>query len=341
MSAFFRRGIPHLLFAVLVVATFWHLSLPAAFFPGWPPRIDSEPAQIQLSELALKPGDAFKGRSVTLLDMNHPELIGWGPFHFPTLYYNYRVTFGYEFTNDAQVFGVPVTNEYGHWISPPQVALLTTAFYDPRDYIDRAAQSPRVWRASLARLMGVALVVSDEPIPGEVELYSGMAGNRPLHLTRIANPNRGQYSPAKTVVASSASAMLDLLQAPDFDGEAVAIVEAPLDMTLTAATNVSLSLYKGPMIRINAASAGASLLVLPFDWSYCLQASGEGLVEIRPVNLSQIGLLIQGNADIEIVYRYGLLSGTECRKRDLQRARDLDLENAATGRLFKDTRVTG
>lgn len=108
--------------------------------------------------------------------------------------------------------------------------------------------------------------------------------------------------------------------------------------TLVPAEQVSVRLMKGPAIHVSGDSQGTSLLVLPFDFSYCLQASGAGLDRLMPVNLAQTGLLIHGKASIDIVYRYGLISGTACRGQDLARIKALVLENAATGRLFRDTR---
>ena len=116
------------------------------------------------------------------------------------------------------------------------------------------------------------------------------------------------------------------------------MVEQPVAATLVPAERVAVRLMKGPAIHISAYSPGTSLLVLPFDYSYCLRASGAGLDRLIPVNLSQTGLLVHGEASIDIVYRYGLISGTSCRGQDLARIKALDLENAATGRLFRDTR---
>ena len=81
-----------------------------------------------------------------------------------------------------------------------------------------------------------------------------------------------------------------------------------------------------------------SLLVLPFDYSHCLEVEGEGLDQMIPVNLAQTGLVIHGKVMLDISYRYGLLKGTSCRKQDLERIKQLNLEEAATGRLFHDSR---
>jgi hypothetical protein len=304
----------------------------------WPPSTASTPSRIEAETLAVEPGEKFKGRGVMLMAMAQPGPIIWPTNVFPVLNSSFRSAFGNDLMIDTEAADIPMINEYGHWLSPPMLALLAAAFYDPQDPIDRAAQVPRRFRANLARLLGVSLAISDQALPDETLLYKGIAIDHPIYIQKIADANLGQFSPTRTVLAKDAHEILDQLQAPGFDGRAVAVVEQPVTTTLVPAERVSVRLMKGPAIHVSADSPGTSLLVLPFDFSYCLRASGAGLDRLIPVNLSQTGLLIHGKASIDVVYRYGLISGTSCRGQDLARIKALDLENAATGRLFRDTR---
>jgi hypothetical protein len=52
------------------------------------------------------------------------------------------------------------------------------------------------------------------------------------------------------------------------------------------------------------------------------------------VDLSLTRLLGRGKVSLDITYRYSPLKGTACSKQDLERLTALDLETAATGRLF-------
>jgi hypothetical protein len=102
---------------------------------------------------------------------------------------------------------------------------------------------------------------------------------------------------------------------------------------------VFVTLHKGPKIDVEAQSESRSLLVLPFEFSHCLRINGVGIERMVPVNLAQIGVVIRGRASLSIQYRYGLVAGTTCRGLDLERIKALDLEDAATGRLFRDLRL--
>lgn len=331
-----HQPLPYIaLLCIAVWVLFW--SSGESSFSVWPPKTDSKPTRILIKELAVNPGQSFKGRGVVILGMNQQAASGWPEFG-NILYYKFRPELGNDLFVDAMADDIPMINEYAHWTSPPMLALQCVAFCRPEDTLARAAHALRAFRPNLARLLGVSLAVSDKALPGEVELYHGSATGHPLFIHRILGANLGQYSPIKTAVATDAEQILDYLQAPDFDGEKLAIIEKPLDMSLVQAEQVSVSLQKGPKIRVKAYSAGTSLLVLPFEYSHCLEADGEGLDQIIPVNLAQTGLVVHGKVSLDISYHYGLLKGTSCRKQDLERIKKLQLEEAATGRLFHDDR---
>jgi hypothetical protein len=287
----------------------------------------------------MSPGQAFKGRGAVLLGMGTPHPIDWPTSAFLILYYNFRTVFGNDLMTHAEASDIPMVNDYGHWISPAMLSLLATAFYDPLDPIGRAAQVPRRFRANLARLLGVSLVVSDEPVPDQTLLYQGKAMGHPIYIHRVAGANLGHYSPTRTIIVKDAHELLDQLQAADFDGQKLAVVEQQIEGDLVPAREVSVTLHKGPKIDVEAQSESRSLLVLPFEFSHCLRINGVGIERMVPVNLAQIGVVIRGRASLSIQYRYGLVAGTTCRGLDLERIKALDLEDAATGRLFRDLRL--
>ncbi len=135
--------------------------------------------------------------------------------------------------------------------------------------------------------------MADSELSGEEEIYRGSVLDHPLYMYRIVGANLGDFSPTQTVHATDAAQIVDHLRAPGFDGRELAIVEEELPETLVAAGNVKVSLHKGPRIHVEAQSAGTSLLVLPFEFSHCLQVRGTGLDRIIPVNLAQTGLVIR------------------------------------------------
>lgn len=331
-------SLPYLILLCICAMLAWQATRQTGFYRGWPPDSHSEPVRIMTDAVAVRPGDKFRGRALVLVGMSTQQPVAWGTDFFPVLYFKHRQGLGNDLMNDAEALGVPLINEYGHWVSPPMLALMAAAFYRPEDSIDRAAQAPRVFRQNLARLLGVSLVVSDQPVPSAIGVYSTVVLNQPVHISRVDGANVGQYSPTQIVIAENAHAILDMLQKPNFDGTRTAVLEAALQHDLVAAEAVSVFLEKGPHVRVEVRSRGTSLLILPFDFSHCLRVEGSGLLAVVPANLSQTGLVIRGNTSVRISYRYGLLHGTSCRRDDLERIKRLDLEEAATGRVFRDAR---
>lgn len=172
------------------------------------------------------------------------------------------------------------------------------------------------------------------PLPTEEQLYSGKAIDHTILVHKVAGANLGNYSPLRLVIADSAAAILDILRAPDFDARETAAVEDAIEGPIVTANSARVIFERGPRLIVKATAPGRALLVLPFEFSHCLEAHGTGLERILPVNLAQTGLLVEGEVDVEIRYRYGLIKGPDCRKADVERIKRLKLREAAKGRLF-------
>jgi len=332
-------SLPIIVLLCAVGLLFHTLSGREEFVSWWPPRTSSTPARIQAEALAVNPGQEFKGRGAVLLGMASSSRIDWPTDVYSVLYHKFRGAFGNDLKTHAEAADIPMINEYGHWMSPAMLSLMAAAFYDPSDPVHRADQVPRRFRANLARLLGVSLVVSDQALPGQTLLYQATAMGHPIYIHSIADANLGHYTPIHTIAVKDAHELLDHLQAPDFDGRNLAVVEQNIYGDFVPAQTVSILLDRGARIRVEAWSEARSLLVLPFEFSHCLRIDGVGVERMIPVNLAQIGVVIRGRATFDIAYRYGLVAGTTCRSLDLQRVRALDLEDAATGRLFFDPRL--
>jgi hypothetical protein len=240
------------------------LGLIADFFPmrhavgAWPPKADSQPVRIMASELAVNPGGVFRGRSVVIADTGEPNPISWTRRFYFVTFYKYKPQFGNDLMNDVAVFDIPNVHEYGHWVSPPMLALFAAAFYNPKDPIDRVAQTPREFRPNLARALGVSLVVSDRPLSEGDLLYHGIAVDHPVFVYRIKGANIGDYSPSRTVRAQNARAILDVLQAPNFDARKVAVLEDNNE------TDLSLAKKCKNNLRERSTDQGASVLCRNF-----------------------------------------------------------------------------
>jgi len=91
-----------------------------------------------------------------------------------------------------------------------------------------------------------------------------------LHVCELTDPNLGSYSPTRVRLVSTAQESLDLLQEPGFDFHSEALVTELLPETLVPASSVHLTMHAGH-VRIEASSSDTSLLLLPLQYSHCLE----------------------------------------------------------------------
>jgi len=337
--------------ATLVIASnhcLEYIKADTNFHPGYPPSFVATPAKMLKEKLTVNPGNPFKGKALTLVNMHGGPGARWFDA-FLLHYYKYKFATNNDFMNDLENANIPVLNEYGHWMSPSSLAMAAIGFYRPDDFADRAARLFRRFDLKHARLLGVSYVISDQEIPGlktvistamnDVGVLDGKVLDHPLYISEVTNPNLGQYSPTQTIVKRDAESIIALLQSDSFDAENQAIVQSKKGLeNLTKASNIRLLYKKGSVVKVQAQSKGRSLLVLPFDYSHCLQTEGAGIVDIIPVNFGLVGLVIEGAVSVNLTYQYGLLSGTSCRKDDLERLRVLKVNEAVEGTLFFDPR---
>jgi hypothetical protein len=93
---------------------------------------------------------------------------------------------------------------------------------------------------------------------------------------------------------------------------------------LVAARNARLT-FRGAALQIEAESDGRSLLLVPLEFSRCLEASvvaGEKPLLLR-ANLLETGVLFSGRLDATLAIRTGPFLDPACRLRDLLDARAL------------------
>jgi hypothetical protein len=179
----------------------------------------------------------------------------------------------------------------------------------------------------ILRMIGVRFVVTDKEYQGDASLRSTLAvGDRSLFLYEIADVNLGDYSPTRWQLIPTASAIINRLDQPEFNPRQEIVVSAPEDLpaSLTEAHNTKLT-FLGSSLRIQSESDGGSVLVLPLEFSRCLEAKvieGEKPRLFR-ANLLETGLFFSKKVDATLAIRTGPFTDPACRMQDLFDARAL------------------
>jgi hypothetical protein len=309
------RRRPAALAAVAVMMGAYALWAPRPSIIAYPPA-KTPPVELLARELALAPGAPFRGRALTIFAPEGED--------FYAIALRYRQALGSDFYEELLPFGIPTANESQHWTSPVTFAFLRRFFGHEGSEFDKNFFWLDRYNAKIARLIGVRMVVSDADVNEGAVVYEQRVGGRRLRIYRLDNTNLGQYSPTHLSRANSAAAAIAAMEADSFDPRQDAVVEDDMPGDLVAAGAVSVIVEAGPRLRVRARSPGRSLIVLPFEFSHCLHLHGPTSARILPVNLQQVALLFEKEADVSIDFQYGVFDSA-CRGADIARAKALDL----------------
>ena len=315
------------LFVIGMIGVWWAVQVPPATLDDYPPK-QTPSAELLAQDLAITPGSQFRGRLMTIVPGSFA-----GPVSPPMFYdilNKYRRFLGNDFWVDPLAFNVPMLNEFGHFSSPITFAFDRIFFGKEGDAFDRTTIVLSQFNLRIARLVGVRMVATDAlTIPGGALVYEAKAGDSDLRIFRVEDVNVGQYSPTRALQVRTAADAIESLKAVDFDPKQDVVVEREITDNLVAATSSTTTVDRGPLLIVHASSHGRSLLVLPFEFSHCLDidvTGGHG--QLLPANLQQIGLLFDGEIEAKITYRFGLFHNSQCRIEDQRRADNLQLKEA-------------
>ena len=304
-------------------------------FSKWPPAASAWTEKIK-SFSEVKPADIFKGKCLVLLNMKADTRSHWGPF-YNICANKIRASIGSDLNIDLMHEGIPLFNEYGHFMSPSFLSMFCLFFYNHDDKAERASRSPRVYNPEAARLLGISSVISDAPLKNEELIMSSKMNDHDIYLYQIKNTNLGTYSPTKIIQYRSFQEFCEQTAANTINYEKQVFLEEALEDSLVPAEKSSIQFDVGPAIRIKAESRKTSLIVLPFDFSYCLRYSGSGNPRLIPANLGCTGILFEGKIDGEISFQYSIgKKNINMRKKDIKRCEALGLSEYAPGRVFCD-----
>jgi hypothetical protein len=283
---------------------------------GFSPIRPTAVTELLRQEIALRPGEPFRGMVATIDAVEAGKPGDWFEFH------NHDLSLWRETGNDHRTsglwyFDIPTLFQYHTFTTPPYYLLLTDFLSDPTDLQFRSViVMTRIDPAFMA-LWGVRFVITDNDAQSGREvarLPTDHLGT--LRVIELPHPNLGDYSPVEVAHADDFAAALRVMHQADFDGRRIVVTEQRFDPTLVPAHDVEL-IYTKEGLHLKAESAGQSVLVLPAQYSHCWTAGGTGEPRLFRANAAQLGVNFSGKLDVNLVFRFGpILAGT-CRVEDL------------------------
>jgi hypothetical protein len=272
-------------------------------------------------EIAISPGSEYRGIVATFTGYNNVPSIIWFNQH------SYDGQLMGQIGNEHRAVGlwkynIPTLIEYSPLITPSFYLMASRLLARATDQQMRNIMVYSNPNLNYLKNLGVRFLITDFPMAGGAlkDTLTAPQGIS-LYLYELDQPNLGNYSPVKFYAADNAAGTLKYLSANSFDFQQEVVVEQAISTKLVKPASSKMFVERQGM-RVMAQTEGVSLIVLPLEFSHCLQlpVPASDSITLSPrllrVNLSQTGLLFAGTIDAQIQFAYGPFHNPMCRIQD-------------------------
>ena len=296
----------------------------------WPPA-ETAVSKFLTDELALQPGSVFRGRVASVAGTDFESQWASAPM---ITQHNYDVMSLFFTGNDHRLyglwyFGIPTLIELNQFSSPFFHLVNARLLNAPGTKDLRSYEIQSIVNDRIMALLGTRYLISDKILPGRLPVTQHrLTEGRDLYVYSVPDANVAGYSATHSRQAADARETVNLLADSSIDLRTVAILNGPEELPqLSAATTSKLVVERGGY-RIEATSSGTSLLVLPVEYSHCLESHLTTTDQMPPrlirANLVMTAVLFSGDVKGELRLRFGPLS-SGCRMRDWRDADALNI----------------
>jgi hypothetical protein len=314
--------LPAVAIATLLAAS----RLPTAF-ASFPPRSTAMVDMLK-ANIALFPGSRFNGRVATIIPVEANGVDAWVQQY--TAAYRLWETIG----NDHMTLGlwysrIPTLFEYNQFSSPVFHALVKRTLQQPALPHQRNITILSHANARVLKLLGVRYAImprEDSPL-GPRRATETVAGH-PWGLFELPDANLATYSPTSIEVRGSLASTLDFVADDGVDLAKSAVVREGIGGLLVPAESSSLTMSGGDL-HVTAQSAGRSLLIVPLEFSYCIEVedrhAGPDATQPTLVRVDGLltGVVFERDLDAVLAFRTGPLRNPTCRWQDYQDVRTM------------------
>ncbi len=335
------RMIPAVIF-ILILSCFTVLeSLSCPRERGWKyPPSDTAITKVLRSELQLFPDSPFRGSVATFTCFSDQSTgVGWLDQNscdgrIQRLVGNDHRMVGLWYYN------IPTLQEYNPFMTPQYYLVVSRLLSRPCDRQMRTVVVLTAIHQSFLRSLGVRFLITDFPLPTGPSVREEMQldESRSMYLYELSGANLGTYSPARAIVGDSAEHAIEHMTAPGFDFEKDVVISSPMGCDLVKASSTALQVLKDGVFRVRAASEGTSMLLLPLQFSHCLDlqvlhsSGGTGeLPRLVRANLLLTGIVFSGSMEADISFRCSPLRNSCCRIRDSFDMKRLNVKSSVKG----------
>jgi hypothetical protein len=308
--------------AVLVLAAVVVMrKSPAAAGFAFPPRI-SPVVAILRDNIALDSFSKFYGRILTAIPVKADGMDAWSQ-QFSAASQWAEVAGNDEMSVGLWYFRVPTLFEYNQFLSPVFHALIKRTMQRPPIAHQRNITILTYPNRRILKLLGVRYVLMPQPdaLLGELRATEDRAGVQ-WGLIELPEPNLASYSPTSIETRRDLTSALDFVADDSVDLTKRAVTASPVIGALVPAQSSALAMANEDL-HVVAKSAGRSLVVVPVEFSHCMElhelglGTGTGAVLLR-VDGVLTGIVFEHDLDAVLSFRIGPLHNPLCRWQDYE-----------------------
>jgi hypothetical protein len=269
------------------------------------------------NEIAIYPPQAFNGRVANII-----------PGKDWIEQFNYFYTLNRNSGNDLQTTGlwlknIPTLHEYNQIITPAFYSIYRHFLSNGKDIPYRSWSNFNVANIKILRLLGVRFILSTAPFINGAKLRATLAFKEnleTLHLFQISNPNTSGVSASRIISTHSIVEAENAMDKADFTLNTAVILSADNIATsklLSPAKNSQIIFEQGGL-HIKAVSEGMSLLILPIEYSSCINTKviSGSTPSLTRVDIALTGILFEKELNVILDNRISPFANPRCRLMD-------------------------
>jgi hypothetical protein len=227
---------------------------------------------------------------------------------------------------------IPMLNDYSHNLSPLAYRFQREFFWDGRFEQRRNSFKFGATNLQVYELLGIKYLTAWKPQRFKVSSFSRLDRSefrkdyfwKNYEVVELKEPNLGDYSPTNVTVVANLESVYKNLKLLDLKQNIVLFSDPK--MSLQAARESKMTIVDGD-IRVVAESAGDSVLILPFEFSSCInfeeKSEKSNFIRAELANGLLTAVFFSKNLDLTISYRLGLFENQDCRLKDLELYRSI------------------
>ena len=226
---------------------------------------------------------------------------------------------------------IPLLNDYSHNMTPYAYKFYEAFFFDSAITQRRNHFIFSMKNLDLYSLLGVKFFVAksggswQNVVSSQSSVIASSRAINDESIIELKNVNVGDYSPTTVYIAKTMAETFRIMRLNDFSASTDVVLMRDLDAKLVPVNKSKLTIINGDLL-VEAESNGVSLIILPLEFSSCLNFSqnsdSSNFLGAQLADGLLTAVVFDKNLDLNIKFRSGLFGNSGCRLEDLKNFRE-------------------